>query len=182
MEYEAVVASLWGPHCLPDGLQSNQEARAAGQILSSLRIYLQSCECTLQCQWGTVGQLHKFVLLVLRYSAFGKILILIDVSEMLQINVISVTTTWLTYFHLRWKRSIRNDLCPYSHSWKHMSHFCIRSFCISVYVLWYIVHVPDFVSLQFPDAKSGEWFGYLTQEGEVALDFKGGPFKGEIVI
>lgn len=36
-----------------------------------------------------------------------------------------------------------------------------------------------FDSLQFPDAKSGEWFGYLTQEGKVALDFKGGPFKGK---
>lgn len=34
-------------------------------------------------------------------------------------------------------------------------------------------------SVQFPDAKSGEWFGYLTQEGKVALDFKGGPFKGK---
>ena len=32
---------------------------------------------------------------------------------------------------------------------------------------------------QFPDPKSGEWFGYLTQEGKVALDFKGGPFKGQ---
>ncbi|TNN53047.1 N-acylglucosamine 2-epimerase [Liparis tanakae] len=31
---------------------------------------------------------------------------------------------------------------------------------------------------QFPDAEGGEWFGYLTQEGKVALDFKGGPFKG----
>ncbi|XP_071383547.1 N-acylglucosamine 2-epimerase [Centroberyx affinis] len=30
----------------------------------------------------------------------------------------------------------------------------------------------------FSDAESGEWFGYLTQEGKVALDFKGGPFKG----
>lgn len=30
----------------------------------------------------------------------------------------------------------------------------------------------------FPDAGDGEWFGYLTQEGKVALDFKGGPFKG----
>lgn len=36
-----------------------------------------------------------------------------------------------------------------------------------------------FDCLQFPDATSGEWFGYLTQEGKVALDFKGGPFKGK---
>ena len=34
-------------------------------------------------------------------------------------------------------------------------------------------------SVQFPDSESGEWFGYLTQEGKVALDFKGGPFKGK---
>lgn len=33
--------------------------------------------------------------------------------------------------------------------------------------------------VQFPDCQGGEWFGYLTQEGKVALDFKGGPFKGE---
>lgn len=39
------------------------------------------------------------------------------------------------------------------------------------------LHVPD--SAQFSDAKNGEWFGYLTQEGRVALDFKGGPFKGK---
>lgn len=38
-------------------------------------------------------------------------------------------------------------------------------------------YLSDFV--QFPDAKSGEWFGYLTQEGKVSLDFKGGPFKGK---
>lgn len=39
---------------------------------------------------------------------------------------------------------------------------------------------PHTVSLvQFPDRQGGEWFGYLTQEGKVALDFKGGPFKGE---
>uniref|UniRef100_A0A667ZDV4 N-acylglucosamine 2-epimerase n=1 Tax=Myripristis murdjan TaxID=586833 RepID=A0A667ZDV4_9TELE len=30
----------------------------------------------------------------------------------------------------------------------------------------------------FSDAEHGEWFGYLTREGKVALDFKGGPFKG----
>ena len=38
------------------------------------------------------------------------------------------------------------------------------------------------LTLQFPDAKSGEWFGYLTQEGRVALDLKGGPFKGKNII
>lgn len=38
--------------------------------------------------------------------------------------------------------------------------------------------VFDYTFKHFPDEQSGEWFGYLTQEGKVALDFKGGPFKG----
>ncbi|XP_068181846.1 N-acylglucosamine 2-epimerase isoform X2 [Antennarius striatus] len=38
--------------------------------------------------------------------------------------------------------------------------------------------VYDYTFSHFPDWESGEWFGYLTQEGKVALDFKGGPFKG----
>lgn len=38
--------------------------------------------------------------------------------------------------------------------------------------------VYEYTFSHFPDAKSGEWFGYLTQEGKVVLDFKGGPFKG----
>lgn len=38
--------------------------------------------------------------------------------------------------------------------------------------------VYEYTFSHFPDTKSGEWFGYLTQEGKVALDFKGGPFKG----
>ncbi|XP_017260260.1 N-acylglucosamine 2-epimerase [Kryptolebias marmoratus] len=38
--------------------------------------------------------------------------------------------------------------------------------------------VYDYTFSHFPDSVSGEWFGYLTQEGKVALDFKGGPFKG----
>ncbi|KAM4737847.1 N-acylglucosamine 2-epimerase isoform 3-T3 [Anableps anableps] len=38
--------------------------------------------------------------------------------------------------------------------------------------------VYEYTFSHFPDSKSGEWFGYLTQEGKVALDFKGGPFKG----
>lgn len=33
--------------------------------------------------------------------------------------------------------------------------------------------------LKFSDEKHGEWFGYLSRQGEVVLDFKGGPFKGE---
>ncbi len=42
------------------------------------------------------------------------------------------------------------------------------------------VHVSD--SVQFPDAESGEWFGYLSQEGKVAMDIKGGPFKGKYTV
>ncbi|XP_003454289.2 N-acylglucosamine 2-epimerase isoform X2 [Oreochromis niloticus] len=38
--------------------------------------------------------------------------------------------------------------------------------------------VYQYTFSHFPDAENGEWFGYLTQEGKVALDFKGGPFKG----
>lgn len=36
--------------------------------------------------------------------------------------------------------------------------------------------------LQFPDVKNGEWFGYLSQDGKVAMDFKGGPFKGKNIL
>ncbi|XP_076023052.1 N-acylglucosamine 2-epimerase [Genypterus blacodes] len=38
--------------------------------------------------------------------------------------------------------------------------------------------VYEYTFSHFPDGENGEWFGYLTQEGKVALDLKGGPFKG----
>ncbi|KAL2103750.1 hypothetical protein ACEWY4_000618 [Coilia grayii] len=38
--------------------------------------------------------------------------------------------------------------------------------------------VYDYTFSHFSDAEHGEWFGYLNQQGSVALDFKGGPFKG----
>ncbi|KAG9477922.1 hypothetical protein GDO78_013096 [Eleutherodactylus coqui] len=38
--------------------------------------------------------------------------------------------------------------------------------------------VYDYVFSKFSDPEHGEWFGYLTQEGKVALTIKGGPFKG----
>uniref|UniRef100_A0A8C5DQZ3 N-acylglucosamine 2-epimerase n=2 Tax=Gouania willdenowi TaxID=441366 RepID=A0A8C5DQZ3_GOUWI len=38
--------------------------------------------------------------------------------------------------------------------------------------------IYEYTFKHFPDNDSGEWYGYLTQEGKVALDFKGGPFKG----
>ncbi|XP_035391972.1 N-acylglucosamine 2-epimerase [Electrophorus electricus] len=38
--------------------------------------------------------------------------------------------------------------------------------------------VYDYTFSHFPDEKAGEWFGYLSRQGDVVLDFKGGPFKG----
>ncbi|XP_076847646.1 N-acylglucosamine 2-epimerase isoform X2 [Brachyhypopomus gauderio] len=38
--------------------------------------------------------------------------------------------------------------------------------------------VYDYTFSHFPDEENGEWFGYLSQQGDVVLDFKGGPFKG----
>uniref|UniRef100_A0AAY4C710 N-acylglucosamine 2-epimerase n=1 Tax=Denticeps clupeoides TaxID=299321 RepID=A0AAY4C710_9TELE len=38
--------------------------------------------------------------------------------------------------------------------------------------------IYDYTFSHFSDSVHGEWFGYLTQQGQVALDFKGGPFKG----
>ncbi|XP_053705391.1 N-acylglucosamine 2-epimerase [Synchiropus splendidus] len=40
------------------------------------------------------------------------------------------------------------------------------------------LQVYDYTFRHFSDPVAGEWFGYLTQEGKVALDFKGGPYKG----
>uniref|UniRef100_A0A452V536 N-acylglucosamine 2-epimerase n=1 Tax=Ursus maritimus TaxID=29073 RepID=A0A452V536_URSMA len=39
--------------------------------------------------------------------------------------------------------------------------------------------VAEYTFRQFRDPEYGEWFGYLNQEGKVALTIKGGPFKGE---
>ncbi|XP_073456386.1 N-acylglucosamine 2-epimerase [Aquarana catesbeiana] len=38
--------------------------------------------------------------------------------------------------------------------------------------------VFDYVFTRFLDPEYGEWFGYLSQDGKVALSIKGGPFKG----
>ncbi|KAM9785923.1 N-acylglucosamine 2-epimerase [Neosynchiropus ocellatus] len=45
-------------------------------------------------------------------------------------------------------------------------------------VLDKFLQVYDYTFSHFSDPAAGEWFGYLTREGKVALDFKGGPFKG----
>ncbi|XP_054978964.1 N-acylglucosamine 2-epimerase isoform X1 [Sorex araneus] len=39
--------------------------------------------------------------------------------------------------------------------------------------------VAEYTFRRFRDPEFGEWFGYLTQEGKVALTIKGGPYKGE---
>lgn len=31
---------------------------------------------------------------------------------------------------------------------------------------------------QFVDKEHGEWIGYLSRQGDVSMDFKGGPYKG----
>lgn len=38
--------------------------------------------------------------------------------------------------------------------------------------------VAEYTFKHFHDPEYGEWFGYLTREGKVALTIKGGPFKG----
>ncbi|XP_067171170.1 N-acylglucosamine 2-epimerase [Apteryx mantelli] len=38
--------------------------------------------------------------------------------------------------------------------------------------------VADYTFSKFRDPEHGEWFGYLSREGNVALTIKGGPFKG----
>ncbi|CAN9500699.1 unnamed protein product [Ophioblennius macclurei] len=38
--------------------------------------------------------------------------------------------------------------------------------------------IYEYTFKHFPDSRSGEWFGYLTREGNIALDLIGGPFKG----
>ncbi|XP_070558541.1 N-acylglucosamine 2-epimerase-like [Ptychodera flava] len=44
--------------------------------------------------------------------------------------------------------------------------------------LEYFAQVFDYCFQHFTDDKYGEWYGYLSQQGEVTQDFKGGPFKG----
>lgn len=38
--------------------------------------------------------------------------------------------------------------------------------------------IYDYTFSHFSDEEHGEWFGYLSRQGDVVLDFKGGPFKG----
>jgi N-acylglucosamine 2-epimerase len=43
--------------------------------------------------------------------------------------------------------------------------------------MWY-QKVHDYTWAHFADKEHGEWFGYLSREGEVLLDLKGGKWKG----
>ncbi|KAI2601311.1 RENBP isoform 10, partial [Pan troglodytes] len=48
-----------------------------------------------------------------------------------------------------------------------------------VFKLFSRLSLPSILlGLQFRDPEYGEWFGYLSREGKVALSIKGGPFKG----
>ena len=38
--------------------------------------------------------------------------------------------------------------------------------------------VASYAMDRFCDPEHGEWFGYLTREGEVSQRFKAGPYKG----
>ena len=45
--------------------------------------------------------------------------------------------------------------------------------------LWELFkQVADYAFKHFADLKGGDWFGYLTRDGHVSLDLKGGPWKG----
>lgn len=44
--------------------------------------------------------------------------------------------------------------------------------------LAWLERVDEYVWQRFPDPVHGEWFGYLDRRGEVALDLKGGNYKG----
>lgn len=48
VEHEAVVASLRGPDSLPDGLQTDQKAAAAGKILRGFPVHLQPRESAVE--------------------------------------------------------------------------------------------------------------------------------------
>lgn len=44
--------------------------------------------------------------------------------------------------------------------------------------LAWLERVDEWVWRRFPDPQHGEWFGYLDRRGDVALDLKGGNYKG----
>lgn len=48
---------------------------------------------------------------------------------------------------------------------------------VEIYWTWF-ERVHDYTWKHFPDAKHGEWFGYLNRKGEILLSLKGGKWKG----
>lgn len=44
--------------------------------------------------------------------------------------------------------------------------------------LTWLERVDEYVWQRFPDPVHGEWFGYLDRRGDIALDLKGGNYKG----
>ena len=40
------------------------------------------------------------------------------------------------------------------------------------------LRVHEYAFSRFSDPEYGEWFGYLNRQGQVSMDFKGGPYKG----
>ena len=45
------------------------------------------------------------------------------------------------------------------------------------YLAWFET-IHDWTWRHFPDPAYGEWYGYLHRDGTLALDCKGGAFKG----
>lgn len=81
-----------------------------------------------------------------------------------------------------------DDLCPTQLEWN-MKLWWPHSEAMIAFLMGYsdsgdpaLLHlfyqVAEYTFRQFRDPEYGEWFGYLNQEGKVALTIKGGPFKG----
>lgn len=83
-----------------------------------------------------------------------------------------------------------DDLCPTQLEWN-MKLWWPHSEAMIAFLMGYrdsgdpallslFYQVAEYTFHQFRDPEYGEWFGYLNQEGKVALTIKGGPFKGRL--
>ncbi|XP_032745850.1 N-acylglucosamine 2-epimerase [Rattus rattus] len=81
-----------------------------------------------------------------------------------------------------------DDLCPTQLEWN-MKLWWPHTEAMIAFLMGYrdsgdsallnlFYQVAEYTFHQFRDPEYGEWFGYLNQEGKVALTIKGGPFKG----